>query len=258
MTHHFASRQLRFFLTAPAPCPYLPDKVERKVFAHLPMAEGPTVNDTLTQIGFRRSQNIAYRPACDGCDACVSARIPVSDYVFSRSERRILDRNQGLVRGKVKAEATMEQFELLRRYLSHRHSEGGMADMTWPDFVAMVEDTSVRTHIMEYRLAQNADGTGDLMACALVDELSDGLSLVYSFYHPEAVKRSLGSLIILDHIQRARDQNLPKVYLGYWVKNSGKMAYKARFNPLEILRPNGWVLMSSRDRETDSRTVESH
>lgn len=256
MTHHFASRQLRFFLTAPSPCPYLPDKVERKVFAHLPMADGPTVNDTLTQIGFRRSQNIAYRPACEGCDACVSARIPVADYVFSRSERRVLDRNGDLVRTKVKAEATMEQFELLRRYLTHRHSEGGMADMTWPDFVAMVEDTSVRTHMMEYRLATQGHGPAELIACALVDELSDGLSLVYSFYNPEAVKRSLGSLIILDHVNQARDLNIPRVYLGYWVKNSDKMAYKARFNPLEILRPNGWVLMSSRDRDTKAVPME--
>jgi len=257
VTHHFASRQLRFFLTAPAPCPYLPEKVERKVFAHLPMADGPTVNDTLTQIGFRRSQNIAYRPACDGCDGCVSARIPVADYMFSRSERRVLDRNQDLVRLEVKAEATKEQFELLRRYLSHRHSEGGMADMTWPDFVAMVEDTSVRTHIVEYRLGCDGNRAGELIACALVDQLSDGLSLVYSFYNPDAVKRSLGSLIILDHVRQALSLNMQRVYLGYWVKGSDKMAYKARFNPLEILRPNGWVLMSSRDREPAPRPLES-
>lgn len=227
------------------------------MFAHLPMTDGPTVNDTLTQIGFRRSQNIAYRPACEGCDACVSARIPVADYVFSRSERRVLDRNQDLVRLEVKAAATMEQFELLRRYLTHRHSEGGMADMAWPDFVAMVEDTSVRTHMVEYRLAPIGHGTGELIACALVDQLSDGLSLVYSFYNPEAVKRSLGSLIILDHVKQALNRDIPKVYLGYWVKGSSKMAYKARFNPLEILRPNGWVLMSSRDREPFQRPSES-
>jgi leucyl-tRNA---protein transferase len=257
VTHHFASRQLRFFLTAPAPCPYLPEKVERKVFAHLPMADGPTVNDTLTQIGFRRSQNIAYRPSCEGCDACVSARIPVNDYVFSRSERRVLDRNQDAQRQEVKSEATAEQFALLRRYLSHRHSEGGMADMTWPDFVAMVEDTSVRTHMVEYRLPPQPHASGELIACALVDELADGLSLVYSFYNPEAVKRSLGSFIILDHIQQAQAREIPRVYLGYWVKNSHKMAYKARFNPLEILRPNGWVLMSARDRDLQETSPQT-
>src|SRR5215472_12780149 len=117
VTQHFPTRQLRFFLTAPSPCPYLPDREERKVFAHLPMSEGPQVNDALTQVGFRRSQNIAYRPACEACDACVSARIPATNYPFSRSERRVLERNRDLVRHMVEAEATMEQFELLRRYL---------------------------------------------------------------------------------------------------------------------------------------------
>jgi arginine-tRNA-protein transferase len=249
VTHHFASRQLRFFLTAPSPCPYLPDRIERKVFAHLPMAEGPSVNDTLTQIGFRRSQNIAYRPACEGCEACLSVRIPVEDFVFSRSERRLLDRNDDLVRHRVEAEATTEQFDLLRRYLSRRHADGGMADMTWPDYVAMVEDTTVRTHIVEYRLTSEDTGPGQLLACVLVDLLADGLSLVYSFYDPALVRRSLGSFVILDHIRQAQAATLPKVYLGYWVKGSDKMAYKARFNPIEILRSGGWVLMSARDRE---------
>src|ERR1700741_4483038 len=106
VTQHFAPRQLRFFLTAPSPCPYLPGREERKVFAHLPMLDGPIVHDSLTQGGFRRSQNIAYRPACEGCSACVSARIPVSDYVFSRSERRVLARNESLARHPVEAEAT--------------------------------------------------------------------------------------------------------------------------------------------------------
>ena len=153
MTQHFATRQLRFFLTAPSPCPYLPDRFERKVFAHLPLGDGAAINDALTQVGFRRSQNIAYRPACEGCDACVSARIPATDYPFSRSERRVVERNRDLVCNLVEAEATMEQFDLLRRYLLARHAEGGMADMTWADYVAMVEDTSARTHLIEYRLA---------------------------------------------------------------------------------------------------------
>ena len=249
MTHHFATRQLRFFLTAPSPCPYLPGREERKVFAHLPLSDGAAINDALTQIGFRRSQNIAYRPACETCDACVSARIPVADYGFSRSERRVLDRNQDLERNLVEAEATMEQFDLLRRYLLARHAEGGMADMTWPDYVAMVEDTAARTHLIEYRLRSDDRGPGDLVACILVDVLSDGLSLVYSFYEPTMARRSLGSFIILDHIVQAALAALPYVYLGYWVQGSPKMDYKARFNPVEVLRPGGWVLMAQRDRE---------
>jgi arginine-tRNA-protein transferase len=155
------TRQLRFFLTAASPCPYLPDRFERKVFAHLPMSEGAPVNDTLTQSGFRRSQTIAYRPACDACDACLSVRAPTASYVFSRSERRTLERNAGLTRHLVEADATREQYELLRRYLQARHLGGGMSDMSWLDYVAMVEDTSVRTHLMEYRERSVDGGPGD-------------------------------------------------------------------------------------------------
>ncbi len=247
MTQHFPTRQLRFFLTAPSPCPYLADRFERKVFAHLPLSDGASVNDSLTQVGFRRSQNIAYRPACEACAACVSARIPVTDYVFSRSERKVLSRNEDLERHLVEAEATMEQFDLLRRYLNARHANGGMAEMTWPDYVAMVEDTAVRTHIIEYRTRSGDGGPGDLVACVLVDLMSDGLSLVYSFYDPTLGRRSLGSFIILDHVIQAGLTTLPYVYLGYWVRGSDKMAYKVRFSPIELLRPEGWALASARE-----------
>ena len=248
MTQHFPTRQLRFFLTAPSPCPYLPGREERKVLAHLPLLDGAIVNDSLTQGGFRRSQNIAYRPACEACTACTSARLPVIDYRFSRSERKALAANRDLSRHVVEAEATLEQFELLRRYLTTRHPGGGMADMGWPDYVAMVEDTAVRTHLVEYRLAGQDGGPGDLIACALVDQLIDGLSLVYSFYDPDMVRRSLGTFMILDHVDQAANAGLPYVYLGYWVRGSEKMDYKARFSPIEILRPMGWSLMSERDR----------
>ena len=156
-------------------------------------------------------------------------------------------RNDDLRRHVVEAEATVEQFDLLRRYLIARHPGGGMADMAWPDFVAMVEDTAVRTHLIEYRLPAG-DGPGDLIGCILVDVLSDGLSLVYSFFDPKARRRSLGSFMILDHVRQARGAGLPYVYLGYWVPGSGKMAYKARFNPLEVLRLGGWRLLSAEER----------
>jgi arginyl-tRNA--protein-N-Asp/Glu arginylyltransferase len=246
VTQHFPTRQLRFFLTAPSPCPYLPERHERKVFAHLPLSDGASVNDSLTQVGFRRSQNIAYRPACEACTACVSARLPAADYIFSRSERKALARNEDLERHLVEAEATMEQFDLLRRYLTARHADGGMAEMTWPDYVAMVEDTAVRTHIIEYRTRPQGgarDGMGELVACALVDLMSDGLSLVYSFYDPTQPRRSLGSFVILDHVIQACLTSLPYVYLGYWVRGSEKMDYKARFSPIELLRPEGWTLV---------------
>jgi arginyl-tRNA--protein-N-Asp/Glu arginylyltransferase len=249
VSQHFPTGKLRFYLTAPAPCPYLPGEEERKVFAHLPLSDGPAVNDSLTLWGFRRSQNIAYRPACEACSACMSVRIPVADYTFSKSDRRVLDRNQELTAHWVEAEATMEQFELLRRYLLTRHADGGMAEMTWPDYVAMVEDTSVRTHLIEYRRPTEDRGPGDLVACVLVDLLADGLSLVYSFYEPSLAKHSLGGFVILDHVRQAAALQLPYVYLGYWVRGSAKMAYKARYQPLEVLVGANWRLMSAAERD---------
>jgi leucyl-tRNA---protein transferase len=247
VTQHVPTRRLRFFMTAPTPCPYLPGREERKMFVHLPLHEGASVNDQLTQSGFRRSQNIAYRPACHGCGACISARIPALEYPLSRSERRVLERNGDLVRHLVEAEATREQFELLRKYLDGRHPGGGMSEMTWADYVAMVEDTAVRTHMLEYRLPSDG-GPGELVACVLVDELSDGLSLVYSFYDPVLSRRSLGSFIILDHVQQATSAGQPYVYLGYWVPGSPKMDYKARFRPIEVLQGSRWIVLSARDR----------
>ena len=227
-------------MTATAPCPYLAGQTERKVFANLPFFDGAHVNDELTQAGFRRSQNIAYRPACEACAACVSVRIPVAEFVFSRSQRKILNRNADLSRDLVEAEATMEQFDLLRRYLSARHPGGGMTDMGWLDYVAMVEDTAVRTHLIEYRLPSTDGGPGDLVAVTLADLLSDGLSMVYSFFDPRLEKRSLGVFAVLDHLRQAATVGLPYLYLGYWVQGSEKMDYKARFRPLERLQEGQW------------------
>ncbi len=243
MTQHVPHRQLRFFMTAIAPCPYLTGMTERKVFANLPFSDGAHVNDQLTQAGFRRSQNIAYRPACDGCDACVSMRLPVSDVILTRTQRRVLRRNADLSRDLVEAEATAEQFQLLKRYLTTRHPGGGMTGMSWADYVAMVEDTAVRTHLIEYRLPSVDGGPGDLVGVTLTDLLSDGLSMVYSFFDPALEKRSLGVFAILDHLRQAQAVHLPYVYLGYWVQGSPKMDYKAGFRPMEVLRPLGWTLM---------------
>lgn len=228
------------------------------MFAHLPLSDGALVNDSLTQVGFRRSQNIAYRPACEACDACVSARIPVAEVAFTRSQRRALNRNADLDRALVEPEATAEQFDLLQRYLNARHPEGGMNGMSWLDYVAMVEDTAVRTHLIEYRLPDAEGGRGDLVACALVDLLADGLSLVYSFFDPLLTRRGLGQFMILDHVRQARAVGLQHVYLGYWVEGSAKMDYKARFRPLEVLRPEGWTRLgpsgSTESPEPEPRT----
>ncbi|MDI4655256.1 arginyltransferase [Xanthobacter autotrophicus] len=235
----------QFYLTAPSPCPYLPGREERKVFTHLVGDKAASLNDVLTQGGFRRSQSIAYRPACEGCKACVSVRICVDDFTPSRSFRRVLADNADLI-GQIKpATPSSEQYALFRSYVSGRHGTGGMADMSVLDYAMMVEDTHVHTRLVEYR-KRGPDsriiprGTGDLMAVALTDVLTDGLSMVYSFYNPQVHDRSLGTFLILDHIARARQMGLPYVYLGYWVQGSRKMDYKRRYLPQERLTPHGW------------------
>lgn len=239
MTKPFPTKNLRFFLTAPSPCPYLPGKRERKVFTALDGLDAEGLHDVLTNAGFRRSQNIAYRPSCDGCEACISARVPVERFEFSRRWRKIMSRNADLTRTLRPAEATEEQFWLLRRYLTSRHAEGGMADMMFSDYASMVEETAVHTHIVEYRKS-GGDKAGELVAAALVDVLGDGLSLVYSFFDPTEAKRSLGVYTILDHIQQSRAAGFAFVYLGYWIPGSEKMEYKASFRPLELLLGGEW------------------
>jgi arginine-tRNA-protein transferase len=239
VTDQRSTRIPQFFLTPGGPCPYLPGKTERKVFARLGGNLAQPLSEALTHSGFRRSQSIAYRPACDGCSACVSVRIKAGEFAPGRSHKRILRRGDDLARAEVAAEATREQFALLRTYLDSRHPGGGMSDMGLFDYVAMVEETPVETQIIEYR---QADGT--LIACALTDRLKDGLSMVYSFFHPGEVARSLGTFMILDHIRAARTLGLPYVYLGYWVRGSDKMDYKVRFQPLEALGQNGWETLA--------------
>ena len=243
VTEHYLSRLPQFFLTPGGACPYLPAKVERKVFARLIGPHAGSLNDALTHSGFRRSQMIAYRPACDGCSACVSVRVIADEFTPSRTMRRIGRRNRDVVRVILPPEATREQFSLLQSYLASRHSGGGMSDMGLFDYVAMVEETPVETRIIEYRLRDKNSGEERLVACALTDVLQDGLSMVYSFFDPEHSDRSLGTHMILDHILAARARKLPYVYLGYWVGGSQKMDYKVRFRPLEALGAAGWTRM---------------
>lgn len=240
MTEQHNTRIPQFFLTPGGPCPYLPGKTERKVFARLSGSYAQPLSEALTHSGFRRSQSIAYRPACEGCNACVSVRILADRFESSRTFKRIQKRNADLIRTEVVAEATREQFALLRTYLDSRHSGGGMSDMGLFDYVAMVEETPVDTQIVEYRLAGKNGAPGPLLACALTDVLRDGVSMVYSFFHPGEDARSLGTFMILDHIRDARSRNLQHVYLGYWVEGSEKMAYKVRFRPMEALGRDGW------------------
>ncbi|MHA7874744.1 arginyltransferase [Roseivivax sp.] len=229
----------QFYVTAPQPCPYLEGRMERKLFTALQGPQAERLNDSLSKQGFRRSQNVLYRPSCSECAACLSARIDVSKFAPSKSQRRTLKRNAHLLRRATSPWATEEQYGLFRRYLDTRHADGGMADMDIFEFAAMIEETPIRSRVIEY-----VDGADDhLTAVCLTDVLDDGLSMVYSFYEPDTPRQSLGGYMILDHIEIAREAKLPYVYLGYWVPGSPKMGYKRNFKGLEVFRDGGWVAL---------------
>jgi leucyl-tRNA---protein transferase len=231
----------RFFVTSPAPCPYLPGKSERKVFTELKGQHADSLNDALGRIGFRRSQTVAYRPSCLDCQACVSVRVVAEAFRPSASQRKVIQRNSDLVVSACKPWSTLEQFELLQRYLAARHPGGGMATMDEMDFADMVEHTPVKSYVIEYREPGNGIVPGKLVGACLTDQQGDGLSMIYSFFDPQHETRTgLGNYIILDHILRAPRAGLPYVYLGYWVEGSARMQYKIRFRPLERLGREGW------------------
>jgi leucyl-tRNA---protein transferase len=229
----------QFYVTAPQPCPYLEGRMERKLFTALQGDHAQRLNDTLSKQGFRRSQNVLYRPSCAECSACLSARIRVADFVAARTHKKISKRNADMVRNATSPWATEDQFSLFRRYLDARHADGGMADMDIFEFAAMIEETPVKSRVIEYT-QPTPDKRSSLVAVCLTDVFDDGLSLVYSFYDPDMADRSLGTHIILDHITIAREMGLPYVYLGYWVPGSRKMGYKAGFSALEIYKGGRW------------------
>ena len=231
----------QFYVTAPQACPYLDGRMERKLFTALQGDFAEKLNDTLSKQGFRRSQNVLYRPSCSECSACMSARIRVADFAPSKSQKRALKRNSDLKREPTSPWATEDQYGLFRRYLDSRHSDGGMADMDIFEFAAMIEETPVRSRVVEYS-ADPATGSRrrPLAAVCLTDVLDDGLSMVYSFYDPDRLGDSLGTYIILDHIAIAQEAGLPYVYLGYWVPGSRKMGYKANFAALEVYQGGQW------------------
>ena len=241
----------RFFVTSPAPCPYLPGRSERKVFTELKGPHAEALNDALGRIGFRRSQTVAYRPSCHECTACVSVRVVAGEFQPSVTQKRDLKRNDDIIVTACRPWSTAEQFELLQRYLGARHPGGGMVAMDEVDFADMVEHTPVTSFVMEYR-EPSLDGVtpGRLIGACLTDRQGDGLSMIYSFYDPSHETRTgLGNFIILDHIRRAAREGLPYVYLGYWVEGSARMQYKVRYRPLERLGRDGWERMSPEEQD---------
>jgi arginyl-tRNA--protein-N-Asp/Glu arginylyltransferase len=232
-------RPHRFFMgTRALPCPYIPGRVERKVVTDLATPDAMKLYDNLSRAGFRRSHSLAYRPACPGCTACVPVRIRVEDFDWSRSFRRITNRNADLTTRDMAGHATMEQYRLFTRYQRSRHSGGEMSSMSFRDFRAMIEDSPIDTRIIEFR-----DPEGSLVAVMLADRQMDAMSAVYSLFDPELDKRSLGTYMVLWLIKQAEANDLPHVYLGYWIEESPKMSYKTRFRPLEGLTPDGWKML---------------
>ena len=235
----------RFFVTAPAPCPYVPGRTERKVFAELKGGSAMEMSEALGRIGFRRSQNVVYRPSCDLCQACVSMRVMAPMFAPTASQKKLLRRHADLEVSACEPWATAEQWALLRRYLAVRHPQGGMAAMDAHDYADMVEQTPVDTVVVEYREPSSDGQPGRLVGCCLTDKQSDGLSMIYSFYEPDSVtRRGLGSFIILDHIIRAGDAGMPYVYLGYWIDDCDRMSYKKSYQPAEALIAGIWKRMA--------------
>jgi len=239
-----------FHVTMAQPCPYLPGKLERKLFTHLtPDKPGPFI-DKLLRNGFRRSQNVAYLPYCNDCHACVSVRIIVDQFEPGKSFKRLKRRNMDLIAERVRRKATSEQYALFNKYIAARHGDGGMAEMDHFDFSMMIEESEAETFLTEYRLRltpeEDAEGHTELcdenplIGVSLCDRLSDGISMVYSFFDPQYTARSLGSYMILEHVDYTRRQGLPFVYLGYWIDGCRKMSYKSRFSPQQHLTPDGW------------------
>ena len=212
--------------------------MERRLVLPLDAETGEDEQNRLVLAGFRRSQTYAYRPTCPGCQACVPVRIPARQFEFTRSWRRVLRRNQDLRTEEKRPQATEEQFELFRHYLASRHAEGGMTAMGWPDYRSMVEDCPASSRIVEWRRQDRS-----LIGVSITDHVKSGLSGVYKFFDPDEGRRSLGTQIILWHVQHALELDLAFVYLGYWIAESPKMDYKARFKPLEQLTVNGWTAL---------------
>jgi len=243
MKHQRLQSLHHFFTTMPLPCPYLPGRTERRVVTELSGPDSKGYHNVLSQAGFRRSHNIAYAPACDGCNACVPMRVVCDEFRPSKNQKRVISANRDLIVAELSAVGTAEQYRLFADYQARRHTGGEMSNMTHADYQALVEDTPVDTNIVEYREPDD----GRLVAVCLMDRVDDGLSAVYSFFDPTSERISLGTYMILSSIKQTANKGLDYLYLGFWIEDCDKMAYKSRFQPAQVFQRGGWSVFNQQD-----------
>ncbi len=235
------SRHLQLFITAESPCSYFDDRMSGNLVPDPEVALNMPIYNQLIQHGFRRSGEHTYRPHCKDCQECVACRLPVKDFLPNRSQQRCAKANQDLSSSITNAKFNDEYFELYCRYLNSRHVDSSMANPSKEEFEQFLYCDWSNTQFIELRL------DGQLVAIAVTDVMSDGVSAVYSFFEPEMRKRSLGTYCILQQIEYTKNLETDYVYLGYWINNHKKMHYKSKFKPLQAYRDEQWKILHTEE-----------